>query len=149
MSAINIEASRDRLFQEIPDNGSITWNEVLVKAGEFRKQIEGLAFGKPESISRKGNNFVARGKVSAETKRNGIRIIADKDVFFTVEPKGPKIVVKNIRGITVKAAFGLITMNITDLTVEADKSGNFVISTKGLTATINRNGDIVGVGLAR
>ncbi len=127
MFDINLQEARDLLFKEIPDGTTVAWPDLVTKAGKYRPIIDSLAFGKPESISRRGHNFVAKGSVSAQLKRDKFTVFADKAVRFSVNPTG-NVVVSNISGITVQVV-GLVTITITDVTPTKDAAGNFLIRT--------------------
>lgn len=129
MANITFDEVRKKPFELIPDGKSVNWAELLNHAGEYRKQVEGLAFGAPDSISRRGNDFIARGGKPASTTRFGVTVHADKVVKFTVTSTAKEINVTNISGVRVKPPV-IGEFNLRSVTISMDTKGNFVVKTK-------------------
>jgi hypothetical protein len=143
----SIASIRKRLYDAIPDGSTVAWQSLLEKAGEQRKQVESLAFGKPESISRRGNNFVARGKVAAAMPAmHGFKAFAEKEVRFTIGGSGERLVISNISGVKVQPPVGF-KFSLREVTVTTDAQGNFTLGTTvfaiPLTIVLNQSGDFI------
>lgn len=143
---IDIAEIRAKVFNEIiPDGEVVPWPEVLKRSGEYRAVVERMVFGKPDSLTRKGNDFVARGGVAAETKIMGVKVFAAKEVRFTIQPTGPKLVVTKVTGVRAKPPV-LWTFDVTDVTVEPTVDGNFLFASKGVKLVVSPEGKLVGWG---
>lgn len=147
MTQFTISTIRQRLFEAIPDGKSVSWAQLLEKSGEQRKQVESLAFGKPDSVSRSGNRFIARGKVAAEMPpRFGFRAFSDKEVRFTVQGNDKRLVITDIVGVKVQPPVGF-KFSVKEVVVSTDEKGNFTLGTAvfgiALTVTLDADGNIV------
>ncbi len=69
--------------------------------------IEAVVFGKPDRVTRKGNNFVCTGKIPASTTINGFKLFSETVVKFTMKPTGSEVVVTEMSGISVEPPSGL------------------------------------------
>ncbi len=146
--ADNIASIRKKIYDAIPDGTTVKWPDLLAKAGDLRAHVESLAFGKPDSVSRQGNRFICRGKVSAQMPpRHGFTAFADKEVCFTVGGSGDRLVISNISGIKVQPPVGF-KMTITEVIISTDGKGNVTLGTTkfgvSLTVSLDANGDFVG-----
>lgn len=148
MTHITIAAVRKRLYDAIPDGQTRAWTELLEAAGDERPLVQSLAFGKPESISRKGDNFVCRGKVAAQMPaRFGFRAYSEKVVRFTLDSvSDSKMNVKNISGVKVKPPIGF-SFSIQEATITMDSRGHlFLTSGKfgmKLTVELDNSGNFI------
>lgn len=129
MTHITIAAVRKRLYDAIPDGKTKSWPELLSQAGAERPLVESLAFGKPESITRNGDDFICRGKVAAQMPaRFGFRASSEKEVRFTLESvSDSKMNVKNISGVKVKPPVGF-SIAITAATISMDSRGHLFLT---------------------
>lgn len=147
-SAQSIASIRKRLYDAIPDGATVKWPDLLEKSGDMRAQVESLAFGKPDSVSRRGDRFTCRGKVSAQMPpRHGFTAFADKEVCFTVGGSGERLVISNITGVKVQPPVGFkFTMN--EVVISTDGKGNFTLGTSkfgvSITVTLDPEGEFLG-----
>jgi hypothetical protein len=146
--SITIAAVRKRLYDAIPDGTTKPWPDLLEAAGAERPLVQSLAFGKPESISRTGDDFVCRGKVAAEMPaRFGFRASSEKVVRFTLESvSDSKLNVKNISGVKVKPPVGF-SFAITQATITMDSRGHLFLSSgkfgMKLTVELDNSGKFI------
>jgi hypothetical protein len=129
MGNITFDQIRKKPFELIPDGKTVVWADLLKAAGEYRSQVEGLAFGAPDSISRRGNNFIARGGKPASTTKFGVTVHAERTVTFTVTSTEKSIDVTNITGVRVKPPV-LGEFNLRTVNISMDAKGNFVVKTR-------------------
>lgn len=147
-SSDTIASIRKQLYDAIPDGATVKWADLLVKSGAMRAQVESLAFGKPDSVSRSGNRFICRGKVAAEMPpRFGFKAFAEKEVAFTVGGSGERMVINNITGVKVKPPVGF-SFSVREVVISTDGKGNFTLGTTtfgvSLTVTLDPQGEFVG-----
>ena len=147
MADFTIKEARKSFFELLPNGATLSWEEILRLTGRYRKQIEGLAFGKPDHITRTGYDYVASGRVTAEKRINFfLKLHSAAEVRFTVSPKGDKFYVKNVTGLTLYA--GPLPIAITDFGLDIDASGHFAITSHGFTAVVNDKSELINFKLA-
>lgn len=148
MTQITLAAVRKRLYEAIPDGKTKAWPELLEAAGAERPLVQSLAFGKPESITRNGDNFVCRGKVAAQMPaRFGFRASSEREVRFTLESVcDSKMNVKNIQGVKVKPPVGF-SFAITQATISMDRRGHLHLSSgkfgMSITVELDNSGNFI------
>lgn len=143
-----IASLKKRLYDAIPNGHTVKWADLLEKAGDLRPQIESLAFGKPDSVSRSNDRFLCKGKVAAEMPpRFGFRAFAEKEVWFTIGGTAERLVVCDIKGIKVQPPVGF-KFAVTEVIISTDGKGNFTLGASKfgvpLTVTIDAEGNFVG-----
>jgi hypothetical protein len=121
------------LNQVLPDGATRTWPELLATAREFgvEDQVKALAFGAPEKVARKGNNFTASAAGPATMNRWGIVVHSRNVVTFTFERVGKKeeFKVTNITGVRVKPPVAG-EFDLTFVNIRIDAQGNLVVGTR-------------------
>ena len=146
-SAQTIATIRNQIYAAIPDGTTVKWPDLLAKSGDLRNHVESLAFGKPDSVTRRGNKFICLGKVAAQMPpRHGFTAFADKEVSFTVGGTGERLVISNISGIKVLPPVGF-KMTISEVIISTDGKGNFTLGASkfgvALTVTLDAEGEFV------
>lgn len=129
MGAISIIKERNELLAAVPDGATVPWDDLLKTAGDRRQQIESLAFGAPESVSRTGLDFTARAKAPAVLYRWGCTVRSDAVVNFTINNSGSELVVSKIAGVRVKPPIGS-EFDLQHVTISGDAAGNFLVRTE-------------------
>ena len=147
-STDTIASIRKQIYDALPDGVTVKWPDLLAKSGDLRAHVESLAFGKPDSVTRRGNRFLCTGKVAAQMPpRFGFTAYADKEVRFTVGGSGERLVISDISGVRVQPPVGF-KFSVTEVIISTDGKGNFTLGTSKfgvpLTVTLDPNGDFVG-----
>jgi hypothetical protein len=146
MRALTIDFVYGELFS-LPENKAVPWAELLQRSKEFSTLMQAVAFGEPESVTRTGKKFTARGKAPASMIRFGITVKSAAVVTYSVEKIGAKLRISDIKGVRVKVPLPLVPeleMSWVDVTI--DKQGNFLLTTRKflmtVTVKITPNGDV-------
>jgi hypothetical protein len=151
MSMTVIAEIRKKVFEIFPDGRDVPWDEAYPQApAEFRKIVDAMTFGKPDTIRRNGNQLVANAKQGATLPPiKGFTAYAESQVRCKIHPiSGGSMKVTDITGIEIETPVGG-RFKVTNATIGIDKDGNFLLSsTKFLvftvTVTISPAGEYLG-----
>ena len=136
MRALTIDFVYSELFS-LPENKAVSWSELLQRSKDFAVLMQAVAFGEPESVTRTGKNFTARGKAPASMVRFGITVKSAAVVTYTVEKLGAKLRISNIKGVRVKVPLPLVPeLEPSWVDVTIDRQGNFLLTTRKFLVTV-------------
>jgi hypothetical protein len=127
---ITAEFIGEQLWKVFPDGKTVPYPDALVEAEKlgFRKVVESMAFGAPDSITRKGNNFTALGKKPDSTTQQGITVYSEAKVTFTAQRSRGKLFIMNIEGVKV-SPWELKSFKLREVTITDNGAGDLYLFT--------------------
>jgi hypothetical protein len=143
---ITIDLIAQLIDTSFPKGETTPWEVGLsrVPEEEYKALIRAVVFGEPDTITRKGDDFVATGKVEATMKHLGFTAHSATEVRFTLKKVGKTLKISNLSGIKVKAP--ILPIWVRPKAVDISMQGNdvFVFTTPvGFSVKLNLDGKLV------
>ncbi|HEY9789968.1 MAG TPA: hypothetical protein V6D22_06200 [Candidatus Obscuribacterales bacterium] len=130
MRVPSIEEVTEKLFS-LPENVAIPRDELATLAGEFLGLMNRLPLGQLESITRRGNDFIAQSSAPALVRHNFIVIHSAATVTFTARNGRQELQMTKIKGLDVELPIPLIPRIVLDwVNVSLDERQQLVLYTR-------------------
>ncbi len=122
----------DRIIKALPNGTPMKYDDFQRKVGTDITDL--LPWATPDTITRNGNHIVLDSAASGTQQLgNGVELKTDKRVEFDLSRANGSFTLTGIKGIKVSIG-GAAALDLKELTLTKDSSGNIVVSGKLLVS---------------